>query len=243
LIGIEVLDPDQPVTVGGDHVAGRSNADVTIVQIRNSNTPFVIQQIFSAFPNLANLEISDSNLQELSLSPSAQLEHLELYDNNLARIVNGTFAGQSRLSLIEAMDNKIEEIEVAAFEGLESLAGLVLIGNRIRELTPGTFNGLANLVYLDLTKNRLERIEDNVFAGLPQLSSLLLTFNSINEVSPTFTNSLSSTVKYLYFESNRCIDRLFVLRESIDIILLNNALNPCFNNFIGEVPETKRITF
>jgi hypothetical protein len=241
-VGIDVTDPSQPVTIGGNHVAGRTNADVSVVQIRNSNTPFVIQQIFTSFPNLIELDIQNSNLQELTLSPTVQLEYLTLYRNNVSRIANRTFVGQSRLEFIEAMDNRIVEIEENAFEGLENLFGLMLIGNRISQLPPTVFHPLTNILYLDLEQNRIERIDEGIFAENTLLESLFLEFNQINAVSPTFTRSLSTDLQYLNLQGNRCIDRPFALRESIDMIILNNALNTCFNNFIGEAPTRRQIT-
>lgn len=230
------------MVIGGEHVLGRTNDDVSIVQIRNSNTPFVIQQIFTTFPNLVELDIQNSNLQELTLSSLVQLEYLTLYRNNVSRILNGTFVGQSRLEFIEAMDNRIVDIEENAFEGLENLLGLMLIGNRLQELQPRVLHPLRNVVYLDFEQNRIERIEEGVFSENTQLESLFLEFNLINAVSPTFTRNLSDNLEYLNLQGNRCIDRPFQIRESFDMILLNNALNSCFNNFIGDSSSSRRIT-
>lgn len=242
LLGIEVLDPAQEVIVGGEHVEGQTNDDVQVVQIRNSNTPFVIPQLFAAFPNVLELDIQNSNLQVLSIPAGIQLEYLTLYRNNISRIENGTFIGQSGLEFIEAMDNRIEVIEEDAFLGLEGLLGLMLIGNRIRALAPRTFHPLENLIFIDLERNLIERIEDGTFAENPELLSIYLEFNQINAVSPTFTAGFGINMEYVNLQGNRCINRPFALRDPIDLILLNNALNPCFNNFIGETPQTRRIT-
>ena len=230
------------MTISGEHLTGRTKNDVTVVQIRNSNTPFVIQQIFTSFPNLIKLDIQNSNLQELVLSSEVQLKYLTLYRNNISRIENGTFSGQSQLEIIDAMDNRITDIEINAFEGLENLYSLMLIGNRISRILPGTFHPMINLVYLDLEQNRIERIEDDTFSGNPALEALYLEYNVINAISTTFTTGLSKNLEYLNIQGNRCIDRQFALREPIDMILLNNALITCFNNFIGETPAVRRIT-
>lgn len=240
LLGIEVLNADQEIIVGGEHVAGQTNDDVTVLQIRNSNTPFVVPQLFAAFPNLVEFDIQNSNLQVLRIPQGVSLEYLTLYRNNMSRIENGTFIGQSKLEFIEAMDNRIEEIEEGGLEGLESLYGLMLIGNRIRTLP--SLHDVPNLMYLDLERNLIERIEDETFSRNPELISLYLEFNQINAVSTTFTRSFTSNLQFVNFQGNRCIDRTFQVRDQTDLIILNNALNPCFNNFIGEVPETRRIT-
>lgn len=242
LLGIEVLDPEQEVIVGGEHVEGQNNDDVQVLQIRNSNTPFVIPQLFAAFPNVLEIDIQNSNLQVLSIPAGFQLEYLTLYRNNVSRIENGTFTGQSGLEFFEAMDNRIEVIEEDAFVGLDGLLGLMLIGNRIRALAPRTLHPLRNVVFIDFERNLIERIEDGTFAENPELSAIYLEFNQINAVSPTFTAGFGTNLEYVNLQGNRCINRPFALRDPIDLILLNNALNPCFNNFIGEIPETRRIT-
>jgi Leucine rich repeat len=242
LLGIEVLNSTQEVIVGGEHVTGRTNEDVNVVQIRNSNTPFIIPQIFAAFPNVYEIDVQNSNLQVLRIPEGIQLEYLTLYRNNISRIENGTFIGQSQLEFIEAMDNRIEVIEEGALEGLENLFGLTLIGNRISVLAPRVFYPLVNVVYIDLERNLIERIEDDTFAENPELITLYLEFNQINAVSTTFTSGFSKNMQSVNLAGNRCINRAFALREPIDLILLNNALNSCFNNFVGEVPEIRRVT-
>lgn len=57
--GIEVLDPEANVIITGNHFEDLTNEDVEVVRIVASNTPFIINQIFEAFPNLLELNIDN----------------------------------------------------------------------------------------------------------------------------------------------------------------------------------------
>jgi BspA type Leucine rich repeat region (6 copies) len=241
LVDIEVLDPLQNVTFGGEHLANRTNQDVGAVRIRNSNTPFMIQQIFATFPNVFELDIQDSRLESINIPNSIQLEVLVLTNNNISRIVNGTFSGQSRLTFLNAVNAGIQVIEDDAFLGLESLVSLVLIRNNVSELSSNTLAPLINARRIDFERNSLTRIGD-IFANSANLTNLYLEFNQINEISPRVLSGIGNSLSTFNLRGNQCIDRYFTFDEEIELILFNNLLSSCFINFNGgEVSETRRI--
>lgn len=57
LDNITVLEIPENVTFTGQHLPNRTNADVDIVQVANSNMPVVIPQIFETFSNVSVLYI------------------------------------------------------------------------------------------------------------------------------------------------------------------------------------------
>lgn len=201
----------------------------------------MIQQTFTTFPNMKELTLQGCNLQSINIPESVQLERFIFPRNNISRITNETFSGQRRLNYISAVQSGIKVIEDESFSGLEALTHIILIKNEIEEVTPRTFALVETLFYLDLDGNRLTRLDD-VFSSNPNLARLQLENNQINEISPRFTSNLRHSLTYVNFSNNRCISRSFSIDEELDLIRLHNSLRSCFNNYNGEVPETRRVT-
>lgn len=238
---IEVLDPNRDVSIVGQHIGNRTNDDVQILEIRNSNTPFMIQQIFSTFPNIFDLDVQTSNLKSIDIPDSAQLFILVLGSNNISRISNGTFISQKSLQTLIAIGNEIEEIEEDAFLGLASLTTLDLNRNKLSQILLRTLNPLVNVVSIDLRLNLLTSI-DNLFSTNKKLFQLFLGDNQVKEISPQFTSVIKNSLGLLNLLGNECINKNYVLSEEIELIVLHNELKGCFNNFVGDVPEKRRIT-
>jgi Leucine rich repeat len=240
LTEIEATNPNLQYAFTGNHLPNRTNADVDVVQIRSSNTPFVIQQMFTSFPNMVELDIQGSNLQSINISDNVQLEWLTLSYNNISRINNGTFRNQRSLRFFTAIEAGIFTLEEDAFVGLESLVYLSLIDNNVSEILPRTFNPLVNLERIFFDRNKLTRLGD-IFSMNKNITVLRFEDNQINEISPTLLHNIQNFY-FMNLFGNRCISRYFFLDDEFEWILMNNLLGPCFVNFNGGVPEPRRIT-
>jgi hypothetical protein len=89
LRGIEALDVSREINLGGFHLAGRNNNDVTQVWVHLSDTRFVINQLFLTFINLRHVWIDTSNLQTLQVDAfrnANNLQRLTIEGNNLRRL-------------------------------------------------------------------------------------------------------------------------------------------------------------
>lgn len=243
LHNIEVIDPSVNVIFGGTHVENRSNADVNIVEIDNSTTPFMIPQIFTTFPNINELTIENSGLQSINIPDAVQLHWLYLFNNNISRIENGTFRNQSSLLFLYALSNNIEFIEENAFEGLSSLVSLVLTHNQIANLLPRTFQPLVNLEVMDFETNVITSISEDLFSSNTRLRLLYLDFNMINAIAPRFDAGLRNTLYLMNLSGNVCVNRSFSFANEQDWLNLEEGLATCFDNFNnGTSPETRQIT-
>lgn len=242
LENITVLDESANVEFGGAHVGDRSNGDVEIVNIRNSQTPFMIQQMFTTFPNLAFLTIASSGLQSINIPESAQLIELDLSGNNITRIESGSIRNQTALSSVYLDSNRIEEIHEDAFIGIPNVIYLVLTDNLITRFAPRTFSPLTELNFLNFVENLVVRIEAELFSQNTKLQTLYASFNRINEISPTFADSFRATANYISLVENVCTDHHYaVSTEELWNEMLND-LQTCFNNFNnGTNPEARRI--
>lgn len=242
LTQIEVLDPTQNVVFVGEHTENRTDDDVRIVRISASTTPFIIQQLFTTFPNIDELYIANSHLESIEIPDTVHLSDIEIYGNNITRLENGTFDGQASLINLVLRDNNILEIDEDAFAGLGALVHLNLLANHVEELAPRTFQSLTNLTSLDMERNRLRSISDELFSNNPLLTVLDFEANLIEEISPRLLSNFNSL---LHFDltGNICVGRNFYLdsEDDFSFISLHNALRTCYNNFIGEVPVFKRV--
>lgn len=111
LTEIEVLDPTIEVTFGGTHLQNLTELDVDVIWVVDSNTPFMIQSIFTTFPNINELTIEASNLQSISIPSDSRVEWLFLYGNNISRLEAGSVPGPSIMYYFEAVDCGIMDID------------------------------------------------------------------------------------------------------------------------------------
>lgn len=239
LSGIEVLEREANVTFIGEHLTNRTNADVEVVWISGSNTPHIIQQIFTTFPNINELEVLNSNLQQIDIPPTAQLQSIDFAGNQIPRITNGTFVNQTRLTFLGLRNNSIEFLDVNAFEGLSQLNHLQLINNRITEVLPGTLSPLISARIIDFEGNLLSEVTEEMYSSNSNVTTLYLERNRISSVHPNFARNLPNLWS-INFSENVCINRFFWLDEEEGLMIMNNALNVCFNG--GVAPELKRIS-
>lgn len=170
-----VTNPSATVTFGGQHLPNLTNADVRGVEIRASNTPFVIQQIFTTFPNIIGLFIHNSKLETISIPDSVQLQQIDFHRNNISRIADGTFSGQRQLRSLRVSSSYVESIEPAAFTGAENLIRIDLSYNKLTEIVPPTFQSLPNLVHADLSDNLLTAMRCGIFGMNANLEHFCFT--------------------------------------------------------------------
>jgi Leucine-rich repeat (LRR) protein len=239
-----VLSRSANVTFTGNHLEDRTDLNVTKVRITGTNTPFIIPQVFEAFPNIKKHEINFARLQDVEVPVSASLEELDVRFNRVERIQRGAFRNVPQLVTLLLVANQIETVDEGAFEGLAELYTLDLSANRIRVLTPQTFNPLAYVGDVKLDFNLLTRIDVGMFAMNNNLQRLYLNYNQLIEVAPTFTRTLANTkLYYLAMELNRCINGEFLIVDEFSYMGLNKVLRTCFYNHEGkEVTDFRRIT-
>lgn len=245
LIDIEVLNPSANVTITGQHIGDRTNDDVDMVDIISSNTPFMIPQIFTTFPNIMDLAIENSNLQSINIPENVQLVWIFLFENNISRIDAGTVTGlanQRRLNFLYLPSNLIQDVDEDAFVGLGNLSALVLLDNQITQIKNRTLAPLINAVRIDYELNLLTIIEEDTFAWNSNIQSIGLHNNQIIAISPKFLASQrESSLSIISLDNNNCINETFSVESEDGWIFLNNELRDCFHNFIGEVSEVRRV--
>lgn len=242
LEGIAVTVPGSNVTFAGVHLEGRTEADVLLVLIEYSNTPFMIPQLFTTFPNINELVIEYSNLQSIDVPDTVRLEYIVLFYNNVTKLQSGTLRNQSRLTYLEVIHNNIQEIDEEFFNDIPNTYYIELTNNRLTSLAPRTFYPLRYVIYIDLKDNLLESLGADLFSSNTILRSLYIERNPISEIHHDFVNSLPINLSFVNLSLNLCVNGVFQLGSGENRRLANHALNQCFRNFHRISSDLKSIT-
>ncbi|XP_045456025.1 protein toll-like [Melitaea cinxia] len=119
--------------------------------------------------------------------------------------------------MLSLWNNKIEFIDVDAFEGLTKLVNLSLNANLLTHLPGGMFRHTPNVARLDLYANKLLDLSDDLFTGLNKLEQILI-FD--NKAILKLSNKTFSNLPSLY---DLKLDRCFI--ENIPAELFRNTTN------------------
>lgn len=237
LEGVEVTNESANVVFTGTHMEGMTNDNVAVVEFRRSTTPFMIQEVFSTFPNIDELEYDNCGLETISMPSPTSIQYLTLINNNIQRIEDNTFVSQPQIRSLRLFNSNIHELGEDAFLGLANLTSLSMINNRISEILPRTFEPLVSVSYLDMERNNLTRVGD-FYSNNLELRSLYLEYNQIVAISPTFVRHLrSENLNLVNLNGNVCAQRFFFLSTDGEWNIMTNALNGCFRAFVGPQPD------
>ena len=130
-----------------------------------------------------------------------KLRYIDLHNNKIQEILNGTFMSLNYLERLDLSQNRISFVDRDAFNGLIGLLLLTLTSNQIRTIPNGTFSSLRQLKYLDLAKNQITAVETDIFEGLERLETLDLRFNRIEIINRESFQALKN-LKYLDLRNN-----------------------------------------
>ncbi|XP_077158279.1 toll-like receptor 3 [Paroedura picta] len=121
------------------------------------------------------LELSDTSIQNLSLS-QVQLSHIS----------NLTFKGMQRtnLTILDLSNNSLSVIENGSFVWFKNLQTLNLENNKIAHLFSHSLYGLNNVKNLNLRNSINKKIDDFAFQSLKYLESLIMDDNTFPEITP-----------------------------------------------------------
>lgn len=188
---------------------------------------YVPSGIFTSLPELEILDISNSNLEELTASDFVDANHLQEFNgsrNKLQMIKKSVFSYVARLA--ESWAHEITKISVDDDFPLHQLWRINLEHNHIFDIEDYSFYGLNNLVNLELRGNDLLTIRKNTFAGIPSLGFLDLSENDLRTIEEGAFDFVELDVLHLNGnELKRLSDNLFDRMPNVQRISLHqNAL-------------------
>jgi hypothetical protein len=124
---------DRNVTsVVGMHLLGFKDKDVTYLNIRMQDCPFLPLNLNKIFPNLKKLSVSKSNVQHLmtgDLDGLEKLEYLDLSNNPIEQIGHDFFRFMSKLKTIDFDDCHLKKIDAEAFDPIDNLDQASFLSN------------------------------------------------------------------------------------------------------------------
>jgi Leucine-rich repeat (LRR) protein len=233
--------------IRGTHNFGKTNDNVEILFVKNSNISTIPDQIYHEFP-LQTLVITRSNLQGFNTGNCGYLEVIWAYSNELKIVPANSFVNCGKTVVLQLENNQIESIEIDAFTGLKNLRELTLFRNNLKTLDAQVFKGLKGLTLLSLQRNKIEILDNLIFQDLELLRSLDLGNNSVSIIN-------KETFKTLKFLSNLYLDenKIERIQENIfdgkkflqEISFRRNQIseiNRGFFDFIQEPQEVAQIT-
>ncbi|XP_064652954.1 G-protein coupled receptor GRL101-like [Lineus longissimus] len=166
-------------------------------------------KMFAGRENITILDLTDNNIdgiEEGSFNSLWRLKSLFLSYNNITRIAKGAFIGLRNVKSLHLEGNHIESLSSQAFDGLSSLTTLDLTRQNLTSIQEMTFKGLHQLRTLNLSRNQIEVIFNGAFFGSTRLQVIDLSHNSIQLLKPRAFSGLTS-LKKLYL-TNNLIDTL-----------------------------------
>lgn len=133
------------------------------------------------------LILSHQGIKEIapiSFAGLTNLEHLDLYKNELSSLESYAFKDLKNLKLLKLNGNKFNKIPFHALVNLQNLEMLKLSGNNLKNIP--VFPSFNSLEDLRLNHANIETIVKNAFSALTKLKNLDLTGNKIQKVSRQF---------------------------------------------------------
>ncbi|XP_050360003.1 protein toll-like isoform X2 [Nymphalis io] len=159
----------------------------------DKNITEVPYKALSLLPTLRSFSMKGGSLilkpdQEEDVLP--ELVVLELADGNLRFLPKGAFKNTPSVQTLLLWGNKIEAVDVGAFEGLTQLVNLSLNVNLISHLPGGLFRHSPHIGRIDLYVNRLLGLSEGLFSGLQELKEILIFDNNatLKLENRTFSN-------------------------------------------------------
>lgn len=135
---VKVIESDGNLThvlsVTGNHLFGRSNADVLGLSLNPDSTKFdhIPKGLENFFPNLLGFQWVNGNLQGVSaddLKPFRNLQIFRVYHNKLTSLDDDLFKHTSKLREISFSSNHLEHIGLGLLDSLNDLTSIYFSNN------------------------------------------------------------------------------------------------------------------
>lgn len=216
---------DNFTTVGGEHLEGRTDADVTAILGRPASKTLNIPRILcSVFSNAVYLDYSwleILSVGESELGSCEALQFIILRGNKIANVHVNAFANNPGLISINFDYNNLQTLSEGLFNNLVNLHTLELSNNPFTLIPGGLFHGLANLRRLHMESTKISELNPQWFTTLAGLHRLLVSNNLITGLSEDILSDLKE-LRFFDISGNRLYDNIApgVFRSSINLMHL-----------------------
>lgn len=217
------------------------NKTLALVRARCSHNRDMVNIPQDLPTNLGMLLFKSNNLANLtivSFNKFPYLQGIDLSNNRIEDIENGTFLKQRLLTQLVLQDNKLTKLTPEMFHSLKALEKLHLQKNSISGLQRGVFSSLKSLRVLKLHDNDLKRIVNGTFIGLDYLEELDLSGNCIKELADeSLGNLMSLKIINLSYNAIKTVhEQTFSCTPLLKIMHINN-------NNLTTIPSIRQLEF
>lgn len=158
------------------------SSDVQVLDIQNNFITYLKSEAFYSIEliNLQKIFMKNTSLTVLHRDAFKKLTILievDLSDNQLSLISQGTFSGNDRLKVLILNGNPLKELPSEQFPQLPHLRSLEIENCKLQTIHKNAFVNLRQLERLSLRNNLLKTLSDIVFKPIVKLKSLALENN------------------------------------------------------------------
>ncbi|XP_077287807.1 uncharacterized protein LOC143912406 [Arctopsyche grandis] len=158
------------------------SSDVQVLDLQNNFITYLKSEAFYSIEliNLQKIFMKNTSLTVLHRDAFKKLTILievDISDNQLSLIPQGTFSGNDRLRVVILNGNPLKELPSEQFPILPHLRTLEIENCKLQAIHRNAFVNLRQLEKLSLTNNLLKTLSDSVFKPIVKLKSLALENN------------------------------------------------------------------
>lgn len=200
------------VQVQTEHLKNYTNRDVKAVKLQRKRIKFIPRGLKSTFPNMNELYLFHSQLEQIQRSSFKELKDL--------------FA-------LSFYNNRISLVTDDAFADLKELRSLSISSNKLEKLPDRVFQNLLELERIYLNSNFLQFIPASLFEKNIKLKVIFLHYNQLFRLAP-FKPSMDLTT--LNLKGNTCID--VELSNNFPLQTINKMIvESCSEKFCGTIDD------
>ena len=222
---VKLIYENETVTSYGNHSASKTNDDVELINYSSDNIMnYIPNSLFTTFVNLKYVVLySNFGMEDLKpefLKNAKKLKVFRVEDNIITNLVKNLFLEAINLEYINLQRNRIESIDVMAFNKLTKLVGLFLNDNKIKNLFSGTFSELSSLLFLKLEKNACIDKNFNITKGnfIEVKTEILKECENIGLILKSIVRKVDSKLDGISFKLNNITKELNLKSTNTDKI-------------------------
>jgi hypothetical protein len=176
---LEILDARRNVLKKIDSSSFSLTPKLKILYLKYNDIKFITSDAFNFNPELRTFDVKSNYLTELNTFPVMNfLLSINLEDNELSEIRNGTFKNVKSLKTLRIGNNNIEKVEANAFVGLEELRKIRIVSNKFKNVIK--LNDSLKLMYIAMSVNLIKKLDRNSFSSFKSLSIIKFPMNEIS---------------------------------------------------------------
>jgi Leucine-rich repeat (LRR) protein len=225
---------NQPFVVHGDHLPGKSDSDVTVVDYKSSKLSEIPAEIFTAFGNLEQLIVKSTGLESLKpLKNCKNLREFKGSENKIQSLESEIFADCFNLQLIDLNSNEIRILK--PLKNCQKLQKFLGSQSHIESLSKETFAECLSLEFIELKSNKIKKLPAYTFEKNLKLVSIDLSQNLINGISPCEKFQGFEKLMSVNLTGNKCVNAVLVI-NNIDLRDVQKQLSLCHSSWLmGEI--------